>query len=268
MRGQRRSRRHAAEKLADLDYADDIALLEDCIEAAQDILKRVEKACQDVGLHLNAPKTKYMHLNPSSNTALLASDGSEIDRVNDFKYLGGYSDTEHDMTVRIALAWSTLHSLEAVWKSPIKKSTKTEVFKACIETLLLYGSESWTLNVKRQKHLNGTYTRMLRHAYNVSWKSHPTNKSLYGSLPRVLETVRQRRLALVGHVSRHDEPAGKLLLWTPNAKRRVGRPFITLKAIIEEETGLSGGELLAVMADRKRWQSEFVRVSPAPSGIG
>ena len=54
----RSSSRHPAEKLADLDYADDIALLEDCIEAAQDLLKRVEKACQEVGLHLNAPKTQ------------------------------------------------------------------------------------------------------------------------------------------------------------------------------------------------------------------
>ena len=42
-----------------------IGLLEDCIESAQD-LKRVEKACQDVGLYLNAPKKKYMHLNPST----------------------------------------------------------------------------------------------------------------------------------------------------------------------------------------------------------
>ena len=209
-----------------------------------------------------------MHLNPSSDTPLFASDGSEIDCVVDFKYLGGYSDTEHDMSVRIALAWSALHSLKAVWKSPIKKSTKTKVFKACIESILLYGSESWTLNVKRQKRLDGTYTRMLRLAYNISWKSHPTNKSLYGTLPRVSETVRQRRLSLAGHVSRHEEPAGKLLLWTPNAKRRIGRPYVTLKSIIEEETGLSGQELLAAMADRQRWHLDFVRVSPEPTGIG
>ena len=105
-------------------------------------------------------------------------------------------------------------------------------------------------------------------AYNISWKSHPTNKSLYGSLPQVSETVRQRRLALVGHVSRHDEPAGRLLLWSPAAKRRVGRPCITLKSIIEEETGLSGQDLMAAMADRERWHQDYVRVSPEPSGIG
>ena len=212
--------RYPAENLADLDYADDIVLLEDCIEAAQDLLKRFEEASHEVGLLLNAPMTQYMHLNPSSDTPLFASDGSKIDCVEDFKYLGGYSDTEHDMSVRIALAWSALHSLQAVWKSPIKKSTKTKVFKACIETILLYGSDSWTLNVKCKKRLGGTYTRMLRMAYNISWKSHPTNKALYGSLPCVTETVHQRRLSLAGHVTRHEDPAGRLLLWIPPSKKK------------------------------------------------
>ena len=62
----RRSSRHPAVVLADLDYADGIALLENTIKSAQDLLNRVEKACQDVGLFPNAPKTKYMHLNPST----------------------------------------------------------------------------------------------------------------------------------------------------------------------------------------------------------
>ena len=127
---RRRSRRVPAERLPDLDYADDIALLEDTILAAQNLLLKVEKACQDVGLFLNAPKTKYMHLNPSTDTKLYSSDGSEIERVDDFEYLGSFSDTSHDMEVRIAKAWSALNSLQKIWKAPILKQTKTKVFKA------------------------------------------------------------------------------------------------------------------------------------------
>ena len=265
---RRRSRRHPAEVIADLDYADDIALLENSIEAAQDLLIRVERACKDVGLYLNAPKTKYMHLNPSTNIHLVASDGSEIELVNDFKYLGGYTDSGHDMDVRIAQSWSALNSLQKVWKAPIQRDTKTKVFQACIETILLYGSDSWTLNAVRRKRLNGTYTRMLRAAYNISWRRHPTNRFLYGSLPRITDVVRRRRLALAGHVTRHNEPAGKLLLWTPDSKRRVGRPYVTLKSIIESDTGLSGVDLMAAMDDRAIWSSNFVNASPPPQGIG
>ena len=265
---RRRSRRYPTEVLADLDYADDIALLENSIELAQDLLVRVEKACQDVGLFLNAPKTKYMHLNPSTNVHLVASDGSEIDLVGDFKYLGGYMDSGHDMLTRIAQSWSALHCLQKVWKAPIQRDTKTKVFQACVQTILLYGSDSWTLNAARRKRLDGTYTRMLRTAYNISWRRHPTNKYLYGSLPCISDVVKRRRLSLAGHVTRHNEPAGRLLLWTPDAKRRVGRPYVTLKSIIEEDTGLTGSDLLAAMGDRGLWSSNFVNTSPPPQSIG
>ena len=175
---RRRSSRHPAVVLPDLDYADDIALLENTIKSAQDLLNRVEKACQDVGLFLNTPKTKYMHLNPSTNTTLVSSDGSPIELVQDFKYLGGYTDSGYDMNTCIGQAWSALNSLDKVWKAAIKKETKLKVFKASVETILLYGSDSWTLNVARSKKLDGSYTKMLRTIYNISWRDHVTNKSV------------------------------------------------------------------------------------------
>ena len=54
----RRSRRHPKVVLADLDFADDIALLSDEIAQAQELLLTVEKECKKVGLVLNAKKTK------------------------------------------------------------------------------------------------------------------------------------------------------------------------------------------------------------------
>ena len=79
---------------------------------------------------------------------------------------------------------------------------------------------------------------MLRTVYDFCWSEHITNLVLYGKLPRISEVVKRRRLALVGHVSRHDEPAGKLLIWTPDAKRRVGRLYATIKDLLEKDTGL------------------------------
>ena len=119
-----RSSHHPAVVLADLDYADDIALLENAIKSAQDLLNHVEKACQDVGLFLNAPKTKYMHLNPSTNTSLVSFDGSPVELVQDFKHLGGYTDSGYDMNAHIGRAWSALNSLNKVWKAAIKNETK------------------------------------------------------------------------------------------------------------------------------------------------
>ena len=114
---RRMSSRHPAEHLADLGYADDIALFGDTVHNAQDLLIKVELACQASGLYLNASKTKYMHFNSTTNEQLCSLDGTPIDIVEDFKYLGSYTNTRHDFNVRIAQAWGAINSLHKVWKS-------------------------------------------------------------------------------------------------------------------------------------------------------
>ena len=88
------------------------------------------------------------------------------------------------------------------------------LFLTTVESVLLYGSEAWTLTKKLTKQLDGCYTRMLRMALKVSWKSHLTNEQLYGELPKVSTKVQQRRMRLAGHCKRHNEEmANKLVLW-------------------------------------------------------
>ena len=65
-----------------------------------------------------------------------------------------------------------------------------------VESVFLYGAETWTLTKALEKQLNGCYTRMLRIAFNVSWKEHMTNEKLYEDLPPVTLKIQQRRLRL------------------------------------------------------------------------
>ena len=67
-------------------------------------------------------------------------DGTPIDIVEDFKYLGSYTNSRQDFNVRIAQAWGAINSLQKVWKSEVKKETKTKVFKTSVASILLYGS--------------------------------------------------------------------------------------------------------------------------------
>ena len=75
---------------------------------------------------------KYMLLNSLSDTKLYSYDGTEIERVDNLKYLRSYTDTNHDMEVRIGQAWSALHSLKKVWVSPIRKTTKPMSLKLAL----------------------------------------------------------------------------------------------------------------------------------------
>ena len=77
---------------------------------------------------LNASKTKVMHLNPTANNIIRSLNGDEIGKVDDFLYLGGYTNTTSDIKSRITKAWGALNSLTRIWCSRIKTSTKTCIY--------------------------------------------------------------------------------------------------------------------------------------------
>ena len=105
----------------------------------------------------------------------------------------------------------------------VSKEDKIETLYYNSESVLFHGSESWTLTKNLTKQIDGCYTRMLRMALNISWRSHPTHEQLYGELPKVSEKVQQRIMRLSGHCIRHNEEmANRVILWKPT-EGRTGR---------------------------------------------
>ena len=86
--------------------------------------------------------------------------GHQLKHVDDFKYLGSYvSDIMKDFNTRKGMVWSAcIIKLQKVWTSVISENMKVKFFRACVEPVLLYGSETWTMNKQFQKRLNGLYT--------------------------------------------------------------------------------------------------------------
>ena len=112
----RLSRRYPAKILNDLDFADDIALLETSIARAQLQLTRTSQAAADLGLTISAPKTEFMTINCHPNPPLQVY-GSAIKHVSDFRYLGSMmKSSDSDLKRRRALAWTAFWNLEHLWK--------------------------------------------------------------------------------------------------------------------------------------------------------
>ena len=163
--------------------------------------------------------------------------------------------------MRKALAWKALNGMTEVWKSSMQRELKIRFFIATIESILIYGCETWTLTETQEKSLNGTYTRMLRKAQNIHWKSHVSNEELYGDLPLVSDKIASRRLQLAGHCYRHPElSAQRLVLWEPtHGHKDQGRPRTTFLDTLKRDTGATNaGELATLMADRKVWRGRVV----------
>ena len=250
--------------IADLDFADDLATITDSFSENSRLCQSISDIAGRYGLLINIGKTKYMSYNiprPVNSDERVFVNGTPLEEVDDFKYLGSYiASTSRDINVRKGLAWKALQSLDAFWKSDMSRKIKTKIFRTAVEPVLLYGAETWTLKKADTRALDGVYTRMLRRVFGISWKSHTPYSVLYGNIPPVTDTIKTRRLRFAGHVYRlQDQPAQQLLFWQPSYGHRYrGRPHKTFSDVLQEDTGLDPDKL---MSDRDKWREALSRNS-------
>ena len=253
----KRSSRHPAEYLTDLDFADDLAIPSNSVADAETLLQALEEAATHVGLYCNASKTEFT--STSHNPTITTYAGNLIKHVQDFVYLGSHiMDSEKDFQIRKALAWSACNKLGKIWKSSLARKLKIEVFRATVEPILMYGAETWTMSARMQKRLDGCYTNLLRRAQNLSWRDHHTLDQIYGSIPKLSIQLAQRRARFAGHCFRaDDEVISDLVLWKATNSRKLKYPDM-----ISRDTGILVEDLPTAMADRDCWRSVVFGISP------
>ena len=182
----------------------------------------------------------------------------ELDEVNDIKYLGAYiNSSDRDISTRIALAWAACRKLENVWNSELSKEEKFKFFVACVESVLLYGSETCVMTKKLEKKIVGVYTRLLREVFNATWHDKIRNEKLYRGNKLVSEKIRGRRIKFAGHCPRHIETTANVgIFWTPDQGRRsIERRKMKYFDEIKRNTNVNNKEgLETTMMDRKSWK--------------
>ena len=188
-------------------------------------------------------------------------------RVSDFKYLGSWLlNCNKDFEVRRALAWNACTRLGKIWKSrSISRDVKLNLFRACVESVLLYNAVTWTMTSTLEKRLDGCYTRLLRYALDIKWDTYTSNDKLYGKLPRVSSRLLEKQLIFAGHCVRSDQPVSDLVFWdhtkmarckcAPGAGSRGNNAKLLLKKAGKVD-GLvvSDQELTKLMKDRDEWR--------------
>ena len=150
-------------QLTNLNYADDIALVSQQIEQAQQLLTSIETKVANIGIQLDAKKTEVMTYNHTLpvNITLENSD-TLITYVTHFKYMGTcMASSRKDFEIRKALSLLAIHKMKLIWNSKKKNSLNIRNLKATIEPIFLYGSEFWTLESTMHKTIDGCYARLL-----------------------------------------------------------------------------------------------------------
>ena len=86
---------------------------------------------------------------------VMSRDGNKIKVVDNFKYLGGWmNSSEKDFEVTKAQTWSACHKLKKIWSSNLSKKFKITLFITTVESILLCGTETWTINKSFKKKLD------------------------------------------------------------------------------------------------------------------
>ena len=143
-----------------LMYADDLILLSTSEEGLQNSLNSLYEFCSTWKLNINYKKTKCMTFSKGTirKEPKFYINNLVLENTNTFKYLGitissrkcSFAPTLDDLSTKATKGLYALRSRLPFNSLPIK--TVLKVFDACIQPILLYGSELW-----------GAYT-------NMDWK--------------------------------------------------------------------------------------------------
>ena len=228
--------------LEDLDFADDLALVSHTLHI-QEKTSCVNRFAQQIGLNISLKKTKVMTLN-TQNPPPIQINGINIPTTEEFSYLGSIvrydGGTGNDIKSRLNKARNTFRMMNNVWKSTkYSINTKLKLYQSCVLSTLLYSSECWRMTEKDLSKISAFHTRILRIIIRIFWPNTISNQQLLARTNQEsIETIiTRRRWRWIGHIMRkeQDDITKTALHWTPEGKRKRGRPKETWRRTVEKE---------------------------------
>ena len=227
---RRTSSRHPEKRLSVLAYADDLVLLSSTAEGAQRMVRNLEDTASKIGLAINPQKSEVLTV-PANLDLVIKIRGADLARCDGYRYLGGVvPSVQEDLRRRRGLAWTAFRSIRVVLQSgSLSDRLRGRLFKAIVETVLLYNMETWTVTTALESRLNAVHAGLLRAAFGIHFPNKVANEVIYrrAELKPPSEVIRERRLRLAGHVIRAEdycpEPLQDVLLTNLQGPRRRGQ---------------------------------------------
>ena len=156
----------------------------------EELLLIVKAKSEALGLRLNVSKTKIMIVGSDGNEDPIVVDGTEVEHVTQFNFLGSLITTSsaysRELRRRMAMAKSAMVGLNKIWTDRgITKATKKRLVSALIFPIATYGCESWTLTKADQSRITSFEMWCWRRMLRISWYMKRSNIS-------VLEEIQPR----------------------------------------------------------------------------
>ncbi|KAK6739505.1 hypothetical protein RB195_008163 [Necator americanus] len=219
-------------------FADDVML---AAESRDDLQKQVQSwkdQLQQYGLRLNTSKTEYMECGPRIEDGSIRVDGTELNKVNCFKYLGSKVTSTGDIDQEVE-----------------------DLQDGCASCC-----ECWPTTKALERVLHAMEMRMLRWTIGVTLKekvSNDTVRSIFGVVP-ITEKMKEARLRWFGHVLRREEDsvAQTALKLDVSGVRPRGRPKIRWLDRVKLDM-IDAHLCTADAMDRTKWKTRSRKADPA-----
>ncbi|XP_055898268.1 uncharacterized protein LOC129928329 [Biomphalaria glabrata] len=241
-------------------------------EELQSLMSHFSQACKEYGLTISTKKTNVLGP-PATAPPSILIDNNKLDAINEFCYLGSTIkddlSLEKEIKKRIGNAALTFARLRPRVRENHKLTTvtKMEVYKACVMSILLYGSESWTTYTKQERKLNSFHLRCLRRILKVTWKEKLCNSEILArsGIPSIFTALRLLRLCWLGHVRRmEDKRIPKVILYRQLATgtRKTGHPHLHYIDVIKRDlklVNINTDNWEDIALDRTRWRETVTK---------
>lgn len=223
--------------LNNLRYADDTALFADSEEKLQKIVEVVVEESKKLGLEINIEKTVVLACSKKTKVPKcnIVIDGMQLKQVDNFKYLGSVvtsdSKSEKDIKMRIGTAKAAFRKMEKVLCArTMKMATRLRLLKCYVWSVMLYGSESWTISKNMQARLEAAEMWCLRRMMKIPWMKKVSNQDVLrkaGTGRELLSTVMKRQSSFLGHVLRKEKMEHLVLTGKIEGRRARGCQRLT-----------------------------------------
>ena len=146
------------------------------------------------------------------NVELDLGNGVKFRDVKAFCYLGdmlnGEGGADSASVTRVRCAWNKFRELGGMLtRKEMSLKLKGKLYATCVRSAMIYGSETWTMNVEQQRRLERAEMRMVRWMCGVSLRERKTSDELRRmmGIEPVVDVVKRSRLRWMGNVQRKDK---------------------------------------------------------------